>query len=210
MAKESKKKAGESASHHHETVTSAITVDFDNYEPRLKTRYREVIAPALQKKFGYKNVMKIPRLKKIVVNMGVGAASRDIKELDAAEKELAIITGQKPRTTRARIAVSTFKIREGMPIGCFVTLRGARMYEFLDRLINVALPRIRDFRGLPGRAFDGRGNHSIGIKEHLIFVELDYNQISKNRGMNITTVTTAKTDAEAKELLTLFGMPFRS
>ncbi|MBI5154965.1 50S ribosomal protein L5 [Candidatus Poribacteria bacterium] len=178
--------------------------------PRLLTKYREEIAPAMQKKFGYKNVMQIPRLKKIVLNMGVGAASRDIKELDAAEKELMVIAGQKPRTNRAKLSVSQFKIRQGMPLGCSVTLRGARMYEFLDRLISVAIPRIRDFRGLPGNAFDGRGNHSIGIREHSVFLELDYSQISRSRGMNITTVTTAKTDDEAKELLRLFGMAFRN
>lgn len=178
--------------------------------PRLQTRYREVVVPELQKKFNYKNVMEIPRLQKVVVNMGVGEASRDIKELDLAEKELTLVAGQKPRTTRAKISVSQFKIRQGMPVGCFVTLRGRRMWDFLDRLINVAIPRIRDFRGLPGNAFDGRGNHSIGIREHSIFIELDYNTISKNRGMNITTVTTAKTDAEAKELLRLLGMAFRN
>ncbi len=177
--------------------------------PRLQKKYREEIAPALMKKFGYTNVMQIPRLEKIVVNMGVGAASRDIKELDAAEKELAVIAGQKAKSTRARVSVSQFKIREGMPVGCFVTLRGARMWEFMDRLVSVAIPRIRDFRGLPPNAFDGRGNHSMGVKEHNIFVELEYSMISKNRGMNITTVTTAKTDAEAKELLTLLGFPFR-
>jgi large subunit ribosomal protein L5 len=164
----------------------------------------------MRKKFGYKNIMQVPRLVKIVVNMGVGEACRDIKELDLAEAELTLITGQKPRMTRAKVSVSAFKVREGMPVGCFVTLRGARMYEFLDRLINVAIPRIRDFRGLPTRSFDGRGNHSMGVREHAIFVELDPNKIPRARGMNITTVTNAKTDAEAKELLTLFGMPFRT
>ncbi|MCB2155396.1 50S ribosomal protein L5 [bacterium] len=178
--------------------------------PRLQTRYREVVVPELQKKFNYDNVMQIPRIQKVVVNMGVGEASRDIKELDAAEKELALVVGQKPRTTRAKISVSQFKIRQGMPVGCFVTLRGRRMWDFLDRLINVAIPRIRDFRGLPGNAFDGRGNHSLGIREHSIFIELDYNTISKARGMNITTVTTAKSDEEAKELLRLLGMAFRN
>lgn len=178
--------------------------------PRLLERYRREIIPALRKKFGYKNVMQVPRLVKIVVNMGVGEACRDIKELDQAEAELTLITGQKPRMTRAKVSVSAFKVREGMPVGCFVTLRGARMYEFLDRLINVAIPRIRDFRGLPTRSFDGRGNHSMGVREHAIFVELDPNKIPRARGMNITTVTNAKTDAEAKELLALFGMPFRS
>ncbi|MEO8376451.1 MAG: 50S ribosomal protein L5 [Candidatus Sumerlaeota bacterium] len=178
--------------------------------PRLLHRYRADVVQAMVKKFEYKNVNQVPRLKKITVNMGVGEASRDIKELDAAEKELAIITGQKPRTTRAKVSVSTFKIRQGMPIGCFVTLRNDRMWEFMDRLTNIALPRVRDFRGLPARSFDGRGNYSMGVKEHLIFVELEYNMIQKNRGMNITFVTNAKTDAEAKELLKLLGMPFRN
>lgn len=191
-------------------LSAAPTPDLNKYVPRLKLKYEQEIREAMQKKFGYKNVNQIPRIKKIVVNMGVGEASRDIKELDAAEKELALISGQKARTTRAKVSVAQFKIRQGMPVGCFVTLRGPRMYEFLDRLIHVALPRIRDFRGLPGKAFDGRGNHSLGIKEHSIFVELDYNTISHARGMNITTVTNAKTDAEAKELLRLFGMPFRN
>lgn len=191
-------------------ISAAPEPKLESYVPRLKAKYREEIAPAMMKKFGYTSPMAIPRLVKMVVNMGVGQAAKDIKDLDAAEKELALITGQKPRTTRARISVATFKIRQGMPIGCFVTLRGDRMFEFLDRLVNISLPRIRDFRGLPGKAFDGRGNHSMGIKEHSIFVELDYNTISRNRGMNITTVTTAKTDAEAKELLRLFGMPFRN
>jgi large subunit ribosomal protein L5 len=181
-----------------------------NYKPRLEVKYRSTVVPALQAKFGYKNVMQIPRLEKITINMGVGEAARDIKELDAAEKELAIISGQKPRITRARKAISTFKIRENMPVGCFVTLRGARMWEFMDRLIHVALPRVRDFRGISGRSFDGRGNYSMGIREHLIFIELDYNQISKNRGMDITFVTSAPTDAEAKELLAQLGMPFRN
>jgi large subunit ribosomal protein L5 len=179
-------------------------------KPRLRARYEKEITQALQQKFGYKNPMEVPRLEKIVVNMGVGEAARDIKELDAAETELRLIAGQKPKTTRAKVSVSAFKVREGMPVGCFVTLRGWRMYEFLDRLINVAIPRIRDFRGLSPRAFDGRGNHSMGIREHTIFVELDPNKVPRVRGMNITTVTTAKSDAEAKELLTLFGMPFRT
>ncbi|MCC6548162.1 50S ribosomal protein L5 [Candidatus Sumerlaeota bacterium] len=178
--------------------------------PRLLHRYRTEVVDAMMKKFEYGNVMQVPRLKKITVNMGVGEASRDIKELDAAEKEMSVITGQKPRTTRAKVSVSTFKIRQGMPIGCFVTLRNDRMWEFMDRLTNIALPRVRDFRGLPSRSFDGRGNYSMGVKEHLIFVELEYNMIQKNRGMNITFVTDAKTDAEAKELLRLLGMPFRN
>lgn len=178
--------------------------------PRLLRKYREEVVPGLRQQFGYENIMQVPGLKKITVNMGVGEASKDIKELDAAEKELTIIAGQKPLTTRAKVSVSTFKIRRGMPVGCFVTLRGERMWEFMDRLVHVALPRVRDFRGIPGKSFDGRGNYSMGVKEHLIFVELEYNQISKNRGMNITFVTSAKTDAEAKELLRRLGMPFRN
>ncbi|CAN5378353.1 50S ribosomal protein L5 [soil metagenome] len=178
--------------------------------PRLLVKYKEVVAPGLKEHFSYKNVNEIPRLQKITVNMGVGEASKDIKELDAAEKELAIITGQKPVTTRAKVSVSTFKLRAGMPVGCFVSLRGPRMWEFMDRLVNIALPRVRDFRGLPSKSFDGRGNYSMGVKEHLIFVELEYNMISKNRGMNISFVTTAKTDAEARELLKRLGMPFRT
>jgi len=177
--------------------------------PRLLQKYRDDVAPAMLKKFEYKNVMEIPKIQKVTVNMGVGEAARDARELEHAAKELAIITGQKPRNNRAKISVAQFKIRQGMPVGCSVTMRGRRMYEFLDRLISVALPRVRDFRGLPPNAFDGRGNHSLGIKEHNIFVELSFQDITTNRGMNITTVTSAKTDAEAKELLTLFGMPFR-
>lgn len=178
--------------------------------PRLLAEYRERIAPAMRQKFGYKNVMEIPRIQKMVVNMGVGDAARDIKELENARRELTIIAGQLPLETRAKVSVAQFKIREGMKVGCFVTLRGHRMYEFLDRLLYVAIPRIRDFRGLPANAFDGRGNHSMGIKEHNVFVELEYSDISRNRGMNITTVTTARTDAEARELLRQFGMPFRT
>jgi len=177
--------------------------------PRLLVRYRSEIVPNLMKRFHYKNVMQVPRLVKIVVNMGVGEAAHDIKELDAAQQELSLITGQKPRITRATKSISAFKVRMGNPVGCCVTLRGTYMYEFLDRLINVAIPRIRDFRGLPPNSFDGRGSHSLGIKEHLIFMELDYNKVTKVRGMNIVTVTTAKTDEEARELLRLFGMPFR-
>jgi len=177
--------------------------------PRLLELYRKEVVPAMMKRFNYKNVMQVPRLAKIVVNMGVGDAARDIKELDAAQQELALITGQKPKVTRSTKSISAFKVRKGNPVGCCVTLRGAYMYEFLDRLINVAIPRIRDFRGLPPDDFDGRGTHSMGIKEHLIFMELDYNKVSKTRGMNITTVTNAKTDEEARELLRLFGMPFR-
>jgi len=181
----------------------------DSHVPRLLERYRAEIVPAMMKRFGYQNPMQVPRLEKIVINMGIGEASRDIKLLDAAERELALIAGQKAVATRAKRAISAFKIRAGMPVGCFVTLRGRRMYGFLDRLINIAIPRVRDFRGLLPKSFDGRGNHSMGIREHLIFMELDYNKVQTVRGMDITTVTTAKSDEEARELLRLFGMPFR-
>lgn len=181
-----------------------------DYVPTLKRKYREEIIPAMIKRFGYKNVMQVPRLEKVVVNMGVGEASRDPKLLEAAMRDLALITGQKPKLARAKKSISAFKIRTGMPVGCFVTLRGNRMYEFLERLIRVSIPRIRDFRGLPTRSFDGRGNHSMGIREHTIFMELDINKVTTVLGMNITTVTTAKNDEEALELLRLFGFPFRS
>ena len=179
------------------------------YQSRLQKKYREVIAPALMQKFNYKSPMQVPRLQKIVVNMGVGEASRNIKMLDEAVEELTLITGQKPKITRATVSVAAFKVRQGMPVGCCVTLRGWRMYDFLDRLISVTIPRIRDFRGLPQNAFDGRGNHNMGIREQLNFVEIDYAKVQNIRGLNITTVTSAKSDAECKELLALFGMPFR-
>jgi len=183
--------------------------DFANYMPAYKTKYREEILPAMTKKFGYKNPNEVPRLVKIVVNMGVGEAARDAKLIEVAEKELSVIAGQKPKRTLAKKSISAFKLREGLPVGCFVTLRGNRMYDFFERLINVAIPRIRDFRGFPSRSFDGRGNHSLGIREHLIFMELDFNKVTAVKGMNITTVTTAKTDEEAMELLRLYGFPFR-
>ncbi|NUP89165.1 MAG: 50S ribosomal protein L5 [Candidatus Sumerlaeia bacterium] len=176
---------------------------------RLQERYRTEIVPALREKFGYRNPMETPRLEKIVINMGVGEGSKDFKLVEAAQQELALIAGQKPVITRAKKAIAAFKIRENMPIGLKVTLRGPRMYEFLDRLINVAIPRVRDFRGLPPKSFDGRGSHTMGLREHLIFLELDYNKVQNVRGMDITTVTTAKTDEEARELLRLLGMPFR-
>lgn len=178
--------------------------------PRLLKKYREEAVPAMMKKFGYSSVMQVPRMRKIAVNMGVGEASHDIKELDAAEKELAVITGQKPKRTRAKISVAAFKLRAGMPVGCFCTLRGPRMWEFMDRLVHVSLPRVRDFRGINGRSFDGRGSYSMGVRDQLIFVEIDFNSVTKTRGMDITFVTNAKTDAEAKELLRLLGMPFRN
>ena len=175
---------------------------------RLNEIYLNEIVPEMIKKFGYKNVMEVPKLDKIVVNMGVGEAKENVKLLDSAMNDLAIITGQKPVQTKAKNSVANFKIREGMPIGCKVTLRGSRMYEFADRLINLALPRVRDFRGVNPNAFDGRGNYALGIKEQLIFPEIEYDKVDKVRGMDIIFVTTAKTDEEARELLRLFNMPF--
>lgn len=175
---------------------------------RLQETYKDEIVPALMKKFGYKNIMEVPKLDKIVVNMGVGEAKENAKLLDSAVADMEKITGQKAVITKAKKSVANFKIREGMPIGCKVTLRGEKMYEFADRLINLALPRVRDFRGVNANAFDGRGNYSLGIKEQLIFPEIEYDKIDKTRGMDVCFVTTAKTDEEARELLTLFNMPF--
>ena len=175
---------------------------------RLKDFYAKEVAPALMKKFSYKSVMQIPKLDKIVVNVGAGEAKDNAKAIDAIVNDLGIITGQKALVCRARKSVANFKIREGMPIGCKVTLRGDKMYEFVDRLINLALPRVRDFRGINADSFDGRGNYSMGLKEQLIFPEIDYDKVDKVRGMDITFVTTAKTDEEARELLTLMGAPF--
>jgi large subunit ribosomal protein L5 len=175
---------------------------------RLKDQYNNEIVDALIKKFGYKNRMQVPKLDKIVVNMGVGEAKENAKVLEAAVKDLETITGQKAILTKAKNSIANFKIREGMPIGCKVTLRGERMYEFLDRLVNLALPRVRDFRGVNPNSFDGRGNYALGIKEQIIFPEIEYDKIDKVRGMDIIFVTTAKTDEEAKELLTQFNMPF--
>ena len=175
---------------------------------RLKETYKNEIVDAMIKKFGYKNVMQIPKLDKIVINMGVGEARENAKVLDAAIKDLETIAGQKAVVTRARKSVANFKLREGMPIGCKVTLRGEKMYEFLDRLVNLALPRVRDFRGVNPNGFDGRGNYALGIKEQLIFPEIEYDKIDKVRGMDIIFVTTAETDEEGRELLTLFGMPY--
>lgn len=176
---------------------------------RLKETYINEIMPALKEKFGYKNVMEIPKIEKIIVNMGVGEAIQDSKILDGAVRDMTLITGQKPVVTKAKKSVAAFKLRAGMPIGCKVTLRGEKMYEFLDKLINVSLPRVRDFRGISPKAFDGRGNYSLGLKEQLIFPEIDYDQIDRVRGMDIIVVTTANTDEEARGLLTLMGMPFR-
>ncbi len=176
---------------------------------RLKEQYQSEMVDALIKKFGYKNIMEVPKLDKIVINMGVGEAKENAKVLDAAVSDLETICGQKVVTTKAKKSVANFKLREGQAIGCKVTLRGERMYEFADRLINLALPRVRDFRGVSDNAFDGRGNYALGIKEQLIFPEIEYDKVDKVRGMDIIFVTTAKTDEEARELLTLFGMPFK-
>ena len=175
---------------------------------RLKEQYQNEIVDAMIKKFGYKNIMEVPKLDKIVINMGVGEAKENAKILESAMKDLEIIAGQKPITTKAKNSIANFKIREGMPIGCKVTLRGEKMYEFLDRLVNLALPRVRDFRGVNPNAFDGRGNYALGIKEQLIFPEIEYDKVDKVRGMDIIFVTTANTDEEARELLTQFNMPF--
>ena len=176
---------------------------------RLHDLYTSEIVDAMVKKFGYKNIMEVPKLDKIVINMGVGEAKDNSKVLETAVKELETITGQKVVTTKAKNSVANFKIREGMPIGCKVTLRGEKMYEFLDRLVNLALPRVRDFRGVNSASFDGRGNYALGIKEQIIFPEIEYDKIDKVRGMDVIVVTTAKTDEEARELLRLFNMPFK-
>jgi large subunit ribosomal protein L5 len=176
---------------------------------RIKEAYAKEIVPRLMKERQYPNVMAVPRLKKVVVNMGVGEATQNIKLMDAAMEELGKITGQKPALRRSRKSIAAFKLRQGMPIAATVTLRGDRMYEFVDRLVNVALPRMRDFRGLPGNSFDGRGNYTLGLKDQIIFPEVDYAKVDKLRGMNVTFVTTARTDEESKLLLAYLGMPFR-
>jgi large subunit ribosomal protein L5 len=177
---------------------------------RLKEQYTKEIVPQLMKEFGYKNIMQVPRIEKIVVNMGLGEAIQNVKILDSASEELAVITGQKTVITKAKKSIASFKLRQGMPIGCMVTLRKERMYEFLDRLLNIALPRVRDFKGVSGKAFDGRGNYSIGIKEQLIFPEINYDKVEKIKGLNISIVTSAETDEEGKALLKGLGMPFRN
>jgi len=181
----------------------------ENYTPRLKTKYQEEIVPALIKRFNYSNVMQVPRLTKISLNVGVGEAIQDSKALDSAVEELATISGQKPAITAAKKSISNFKLRQGMKIGCRVTLRGARMYEFLDRFISTAVPRIRDFRGLPDKSFDGRGNYSVGIREQIIFPEINVDKVAKIHGLDVTFVTNAKSDEEAFELLAAYGMPFK-
>ena len=177
---------------------------------RLEKIYKEEVAPALMKKFGYTNPMEVPKITKITINMGVGEAATNKKILENAVADLAKITGQKPITTKSRVSVASFKIRDGWPIGCKVTLRRAKMYEFFDRLVNVSLPRVRDFRGVSARSFDGRGNYNMGVKEQIIFPEIDYDQVDALRGMDIAITTTAKTDAEAKALLEAFKFPFRN
>ena len=176
----------------------------------LREKYEREVIPQLMKRFGYKNIMQAAKLEKIIINMGLGEAIQNIKILDSAVEETAFITGQRPVITKARKSIAQFKLRKGMPIGCMVTLRKDRMYEFFNRLINIALPRVRDFRGVSGKSFDGRGNYALGIREQLIFPEIDYDKIDKVKGMNIIIVTTAKTDEEGKELLRLLGMPFRN
>jgi len=177
---------------------------------RLRHRYEKEVAPALTKEFGYTNVMAIPKIEKIVVNMGLGEATQNAKIVDTGADEIGKITGQKPVVTRAKKSIAQFKVRQGMPIGTMVTLRGDRMWEFLDRLIAIALPRVRDFRGVSPRGFDGRGNYTLGLKDQLLFPEIDYMKVDKARGMNISVVTTAKTDEESRKLLQLLGMPFRA
>ncbi len=181
-----------------------------DYKPRLKAHYETVVREALQKKFAYENVMQIPRLEKIVINMGVGEAVNDRKKVDNAASDLSRIAGQKPVVTRARKAIATYKLREGMAIGCKVTLRGDRMYEFLDRFVTIALPRVKDFRGLNAKSFDGRGNYATGLKEHIVFPEIDYDKVDSVLGLDVIVCTSARTDDEARELLKGFNFPFRS
>ena len=180
----------------------------DSYIPRLKAKYDAEIAKAMTEKFGYKNAMEIPQISKIVLNMGVGEATQDKKKVEQAASEMELIAGQKPVVTKAKKSIAQFKLREGMPIGCKVTLRRERMYEFLDRFITIALPRVRDFRGLNPKSFDGRGNYACGLKEQLVFPEISYDRVDQVRGMDVIVTTTAKTDDEARELLRLFGFPF--
>jgi large subunit ribosomal protein L5 len=177
---------------------------------RLKDRYQKEVVPALRKEFGYKNVMAVPKIEKVVINMGLGEATSNVKIVDTGADELARVTGQKPVVRRAKKSIAAFKVRKGMPIGAMVTLRGERMWEFLDRLMNIALPRVRDFKGVSPRGFDGRGNYTLGLRDQLIFPEIDYMKVDKARGMNVSVVTTAKTDEEARKLLQFIGMPFRA
>jgi large subunit ribosomal protein L5 len=177
---------------------------------RLRERYQKEVVPTLKKEFGYKNIMAVPRIEKVVVNMGLGEATSNVKIIDTGADELARITGQKAVTRRAKKSIAAFKVREGMPVGAMVTLRGERMYEFLDRLMSIALPRVRDFKGISPKGFDGRGNYTLGLRDQIIFPEIDYMKVDKARGMNVSVVTSAKTDEEARKLLQLIGLPFRS
>jgi large subunit ribosomal protein L5 len=177
---------------------------------RLKDRYQQDVVPALKKEFGYTNVMAVPKVQKVVVNMGLGEATSNVKLIDTGADELARITGQKPVTRRSKKSIAQFKVRKGQPVGTMVTLRGARMWEFLDRLMNIALPRVRDFKGVSPKGFDGRGNYTLGLRDQLLFPEIDYMKVDKARGMNVSVVTTAKTDEEARKLLQFMGMPFRA
>ncbi|MCL4845562.1 MAG: 50S ribosomal protein L5 [Acidobacteria bacterium] len=177
---------------------------------RLREKYLNEVVPALRKEFGYTNIMAVPKIRKIVVNMGLGEATQNAKVIDTASDDLARIVGQRPAVTRAKKSIAAFKVRQGMPVGSMVTLRGERMYEFLDRLVSIALPRVRDFRGVSPKGFDGRGNYTLGLKDQLMFPEIDYMKVEKTRGMNISVVTTAKTDEEARKLLQLIGVPFRT
>lgn len=178
--------------------------------PRLREKFDKEVVPAMMKEFSYSNVMQVPKLEKIVLNVGLGEAVKEIKVIDAATRDISSITGQKPVVTKAKKSIATYKLRAGMPIGCMVTLRGAKMYEFFDRFVSFAAPRIRDFKGMPDKSFDGRGNYTLGVKEQIIFPEIEYDKIDKIRGLNITINTTAKSDEEAKALLKHLGMPFRS
>ena len=207
MAKDKKDKKGGAAQEEQRAPEAARHSAKET--PRLKDRFRKEVAPTLMKEFDLKNPMAVPHLHKIVVNMGVGEATQNAKLIDPAATEVGQITGQKPVVTKARKSIAAFKVREGMPIGVMVTLRGDRMYEFFDRLVNVALPRVRDFRGVSPKSFDGRGNYTLGLKDQLIFPEIDYNKVEKTKGMNISITTTAKTDAEGLALLRHMGMPFR-
>ncbi len=189
--------------------TAAAAKPEGRYVSRVRQAYQKEVVRQMMERYGYKNPMAVPRLHKIVVNMGVGEANQNIKILDAALEQLGAISGQRPVMRRARKSIANFKIRQGMPIGCTVTLRGDRMYDFFDRMVTIALPRVRDFRGLPTRSFDGRGNYTMGLKDQLVFLEVNYTKVDKVHGMNVTIVTTAETDEEAKNLLTLLGLPFR-
>ena len=210
MAKPDKPKKKEAAAEPEQKAAPERPRASAKMPPRLQERFVKEVAPALMKEFELKNPNAVPRLHKIVINMGVGEATQNAKLLDPASSELATITGQKPVITRARKSIAAFKVREGMPIGAMVTLRGHRMYEFLDRLVNVALPRVRDFRGISTKSFDGRGNYTLGLRDQLAFPEIDYAKVDKMKGMNVTIVTTARSDNEARALLKHMGMPFRS